>query len=290
MRRAQKLHNREFKEEEEILAATIGMQRRSVLLNWYFRSCKRLESLNVLSKACLNGVWLGVLKREDLHSIDKLYYDDRANRKYCNEHYNRRGLRTWERSMVDRYFSECKSLLVAAVGGGREILALRQSGYDADGFECHHQLAESANELLRKEGLVPNVKLAPRDTCPDWGRMYDGLIVGWGTYTYIQGRRQRVEFLRQLRAQARENAPILLSFYTRSHDELYLKVILAIGNSIRWVMRRDLLALGDDLIPHYVHRFTEKELAAELDEAEYELRFYSAEEYGHAVAAPYNHR
>lgn len=271
---------------EEIPTANNGTSSRAGLLNWYFRSAKRLESSNAFSKACLNGVWLGVLKREDLHAIDKLYYDSRADSKYCNEQYNRRGLRIWERRMVDRYFTQCKSLLVAAVGGGRELLALRQSGYDVDGFECNHRLAEYANELLRKEGLVPNVKLAPRDRCPDLGRKYDGLIVGWATYTYIQGRKHRVEFLKQLRAQGKANAPILLSFYTRSHDELYLKVIHAIGNSMRRIMRRDLLALGDDLIPHYVHRFTEKELAAELGDAEYELKFYSAEECGHAVATP----
>ena len=43
---------------------------------------------------------------------------------------------------------QCKRLLVAGAGGGREVLALYKSGYEVDGFECHPELVALANTML----------------------------------------------------------------------------------------------------------------------------------------------
>ena len=242
----------------------------------------------MLLKACLNGFWLGALKAETLHAIDKLYYD--GQKMYVDHNYNKSGLRNWEKKAVDNYFQDCKSLLVAAVGGGRELLALKSLGFEVNGFECHPGLQAFANELLRLEGHGPLVKLAERDRCPTNGQMYDGLIVGWAAYTLIQGKKKRVEFLKGLRSQARENSPVLVSFFPRSSDHRYFRVVAAVGNTIRRIFRREPLEIGDDLVPTFVHYFTEKEVAAELLEAGYQLKFYSVASheapmkgYGHAV-------
>jgi hypothetical protein len=173
--------------------------------------------------------------------------------------------------------------LIVGVGGGREALALRKLCYQVDGFECHPELLEYANGLLEREGLTPDIKRAPRDLCPAGGRIYDGLIVGWGAYMLIRGRQRRIEFLRQLRSQTEVGSPVLLSFFTRSYDGLYFRLIMAIGNTIRWLLRRDYLEMGDDLSPNYVHHFTRREIAAELRESGFEIKFYSDKQYGHAV-------
>jgi hypothetical protein len=249
----------------------------------YVLSQKCVEYISIFLAAFVNGFWLGVLNRERLHAINEMHYYQ-TSKMYCDENYNKSGLRHWESEMVERYFKTCKSLLVAGVGGGREVLALQKLGYEVDGFECYEPFVSFAQELLKKENCIPSVRLAPRDQCPINGQIYDGLIIGWGAYMCIQGRELRINFLKNMRAQARDGSPILLSFFARPRDGRYLKTILMIGNSIRWFLRKDALELGDDLYPpHYVHHFTKKEIISDLRDAGFELKFYSSKSYGHAV-------
>jgi hypothetical protein len=259
-----------------------GERGRTPVVRIYLLSTRGFQKLFILFKACLNGFWLGILDNQTLHDIDRHYYDENK-RTYCSDKYNKSGLRSWEKAVTDEYFQTRERLLMVGVGGGREVLALRKLSYEVDGFECHPELLEYANDLLEREGLAPSVMLAPRDQCPAVGPVYDGAIVGWGAYMLIQGREKRIGFLRQMRSQVKEGSPVLLSFFTRSYDSLYFRLVRAIANGFRRALRRDRLETGDDLAPNYVHYFTEKEIAAELREAGFEIRFYSDKQYGHAV-------
>jgi len=42
----------------------------------YFRTRKGLQKLLSFLTACFTGIWLGILKRETLHLIDKIYFDN----------------------------------------------------------------------------------------------------------------------------------------------------------------------------------------------------------------------
>ncbi|MCJ7445742.1 MAG: hypothetical protein MUO26_14685 [Methanotrichaceae archaeon] len=236
-------------------------------------------------KAIFAGFWLGILTKENLHLIDQVYYD--KSKMYGTETYNKSGLWDWEKRVFDKYFQSCKTLLVAGVGGGREVLALRELGYETDGFECNPGLAEFANYLLRSEGFDPNIELAKRDDCPDSQRYYGGIVVGWGAYMLIQGKGRRIDFLKKLRSQTRLESPILLSFFYRSGNRRYYKIVATVGNRFRWLLRRDYLELGDDLTQNYVHFFTQEEIASELNAGGFELVMYSIEHYGHAVGVAY---
>src|SRR3990170_6445745 len=92
-----------------------------VLIRVYKFCWKSLEKFSNLLNACIIGFWLGILDHEDLHWIDQQYYND--ERMYHDEHYNRRGLFSWEREVIDTYFTSCKSILLIGAGGGREVLA-----------------------------------------------------------------------------------------------------------------------------------------------------------------------
>ncbi len=245
-----------------------------------------LQKLSDLSRACFAGFWLGILKRETIDLTNMFVYDKMDM--YRKDEYNRSGLFRWEEKMVDKYFQRCKSLLVAGTGGGREVLALSRLGYDVDGFECNSDLVERANEFLKKEGLNSNIHLVPPDQCPDSTKIYDGLIIGWGVYMHIQGREQRISFLKKLRSQTREMAPILLSFYFRSESPLYFRVVATIGNVIRLVLWRDYLEIGDTFLyisdfNQYIHCFAKDEIDFELHEGGFQLDSYCTEEYGHAI-------
>ena len=253
-----------------------------------FRILRKIfEKLWSITFACFTGFWLGLLKTEDFHRIDEIYFNDSTM--YYKEKYNKHGLWDWEEEIIDEYFCECKKLLLLGVGGGREFLALHKMGYDIDGFECNSKLVEYANTLLAKQGIVPNVQLSPRDRWQYGTKLYDGIIVGWGVYLLIQEKARRIALLRNLRNQLKETSPILLSFFCRSDTERRFKMVAKVANTIRCLLRRNFVEVGDYLNPNYVHFFTREEIAFEMQAAGFQLAVYSSQSYGHAVGIAHNH-
>ena len=235
------------------------------------------------------GAALGVMSRSTLNAIDDLYYIGGEARRngpidYFDDRYNRVGLWWWEKGVIDRYFGAGGRVAVLAAGGGREVLALRKLGFDADGWECQAQLVTGANRLLAEEGFPAAVAEAPRDTIPPGDTVYTGAILGWGVYTLIQGRRRRVVLLRALRGRLHDDAPLLLSFFTRSEAARRFRVVTRIANVGRKALGRERVEVGDYLEPNYVHYFTERELRSELAEAGFSLELYQRHPYGHAIA------
>jgi len=240
-----------------------------------------LISFHSLLRAFFSGIWLGLLGRETLLGIDNTYYS--TTNKYSDRTYNRSGLRPWETAMVERFFKNCKVLLVVGAGGGREILALKQLSYEVHGVECNPELVRAANTLLEEEGLLPTVQYSPPDSCPSDHVKYDGLIVGWGAYMLIQGRAKRIALLRSMRAQVHTGAPLLLSFFFRSTAAKRFIITMAVGNALRRLQGREKLELGDALEPEFVHYMTQEEVTAEMQEGGFAIEYYSENQYGHAV-------
>ena len=231
--------------------------------------------------AVFAGTWLGLLDRDALHAADDLYYH-RA-RMYHTDSHNLSGLFAWEDGAFERHFQKCRSLIVTAAGGGREVIALARRGLEVHAFECHPELVEIANELLSQQGLRARVALAPRDDCPPWIPTCDGAIVGWSSHMLMQQRTSRIRFLQQLRLHMPPGAPVLLSFFTRTEDTRHLRLTAAIANAFRSIRRGPRAEIGDDLIPNFVHYFTEAEIAGELQAGGFRLVEFS-QDGPHAVA------
>jgi hypothetical protein len=264
------------------------MPRRSLARPYYFvrRSLVRAEKL---AGALFTGAWLGVLGRDTLNEIDDLYYMGGESRRfspidYQDDDYHRLGLWSWEQSSIERYFRTPGSVAVLGAGGGREVLALRRLGFDADGWECQPSFVRTANRILEQAGFPQTVWEAPRDTVPPGEKTYAGAIVGWGVYTMIQGRERRVALLRALRARVRSGSPLLLSFFPRREHESRFAVTAATANLARRLLGREKVELGDYLEPNYVHYFSEPELRSELKAAGFTLDLFQPHPYGHAVA------
>lgn len=245
------------------------------------RTYTLLNAFHALLRASVAGLWLGVLTRDALLDIDNAFYS--STPQYRGDEYNQRGLWRWEQRVISRYFPTCRRVLVVGAGGGREVLALARRGYEVHGVECNPDLVHAANLLLEREALPPRVLYAPPDTCGEHSAIYDGLIIGWGAYMLIQGRARRVALLQSMRAQVHPGAPVLVSFFFRSPAARRFRVTTAIGNTLRWLLGREGLELGDALEPEYVHYFTKDQITAELQEGGFALECYSEDQYGHVV-------
>jgi hypothetical protein len=274
-----------FESKSPLQAST--PQSQAVLRQRRLRYFKRADSwCNRFVKLLLGvheGLWLGYLSIDELNAITAEHYG-RSNESASQEH-NMRGLFDWELRAVNRYFPPGSHVLVAAAGGGREVLALRRAGYTAEGFECNPALMEAGNAMLKELGMPRCITLSPPDRVPPGLNMYGGVVVGWCAYTHVPTRARRVEFLSALRGRISPGSPVLLSFFTRGGDSRYDAVVYRMATLTRSVVRarREPIELGDHLNWSYSRWFTRAEIEAELREAGMRLVHFGEVGDGHAV-------
>lgn len=238
----------------------------------YFAFDAAFRRAGALLQATHDGVWLGVLGRDDLHALDQWFYERNAS--YHQDAHNLRGLFPWEETALES-FGGCGRIGLIGAGGGREVLALSRMGYEVDAYECNPQLVDFANGFLPRHGCAARVRHLSRDAAPEAETPFDGMILGWSAYTLIPGRAHRIRLLRQLRPLVKPGGPILLSFFTRARDGVQTRVSAAVANGIRALLRRERVERGDALSPNFVHYFVAKEIGAELREAGWDPRTFT---------------
>lgn len=249
--------------------------RRSPLVRFYLWQGRWWVRMMKLVDGVRTGFWLGVMTRAHFEAVDELHYH--AHGTYNGEEHNLRGLLAWEEAALGEFFGGCRRLAVLGAGGGREVVGLERRGFQVDGYECNPALVDFAAGFLPRHGVAGTVRLLPRDAVPAGDGPWEGVIVGWGAYMLIGGRAQRVHLLRRLRPLVPRGAPLLLSFFTRPEHVFRLKVAYRVARGIRRVLRREPPEMGDDLIPIFVHRFNEAEIAEEMRAAGFRLVRYVPE-------------
>lgn len=228
------------------------------------------------------GFWLGVASRRALREITARQYRDWD--KYTSLEYNRSGLLSWEAEVVERFFSGCATVLVGAVGGGREAFAMAERGFRVTAFDCVPELVEACRRLFEREGIEVAVLSGEPDTVPSDVGTHDGAIVGWGGYMHIPGREARVRFLSQFRAQLTDGGPLLVSFFARREGARSFRAKAAIARFIRRArLSTEPVEVGDSLDRTFDHWFSAGEIRSELEDAGFDAVLVSDQPYGHAV-------
>jgi hypothetical protein len=145
----------------------------------------------------------------------------------------RRGLFAWEERAIARYFPRPPArVLVGGAGGGREVLALAEKGYEVTAFEpspplaaamsCH--FAERSNiEVYRARyedmpHLFPARPDAPSTTLEE-GPRFRAAVLGWGSYSHLRTKAQRIHTLSSFARYVQ--GPILVSFSKRHEKQAH---------------------------------------------------------------------
>lgn len=233
-------------------------------------------------RAIHDGFWLGMLDRAALDDLTARRYEDES---YADGAHNLSGLHHWEIGAIERYFSDCRTVLVGAAGAGREVIGLAARGFRADGFDCNGKFVERGRSRCEAAGIPAKFYLAAPGEVPREAGVYDGLIMGWGGYVHIAGRERRVRFLRQFRAHVKAGGPVLVSFIRREGEGGRVKIAFAVArlaSALR--LSREPVELGDTLSGNWFqHEFSEAEIRDELEAAGFRVEYYSGRFGGCAV-------
>jgi hypothetical protein len=245
--------------------------------------CSVLRAADAGIRAVVTGLWLGVLTPRMLRRLDQWYYT-RGFPMYQDPDYNRSGWHDWEEPVIEQYFAGLRKVLIAAgAGAGREVLALNRMGVDAVGYECNHGLVDAGNKLLAQEGFAPVLRTVEPDRAGADDEQYDGVIIGWATYSLIPGQASRIQFLKQARTRCGSRAPLLISFFPREAERGFYRLSTAIANSTRTVLRRPKVEFGDTLAASWAHYFSREEIEKELRAGGFEPVLFRSQPYAHAV-------
>ena len=250
---------------------------------------RRRQVLNVVN-GCFDGFWLGLLDPATLERLDEHFYGEGRDVErgrsftYRDEQHNLGGLRDWEDAAIDAHFPPRARVIVTGAGGGREVIALLERGFDAIGYEPNKALVDAGAELLRRLGHGDRLRKSERDVFPADTGPCDAVLVGWASYMLIPSRERRLAFLRTARQALPAGAPILCSFFVRSPGVRYYSVVARTANLVRRVRRAEPVELGDTIGQNFVHRFTREEIESELADGGFRVVAYAAQPYGHAVA------
>ncbi len=212
--------------------------------------------------------------------------DDR----YLGEKNVRAGLKGWEEAAVEAHFPREGRALVLAAGGGREVLALRGRGLEVFAADCDRRYVEFMRDFFREDAHVRRVDLVAPNRAPEGLADLDAVLVGWGGYTHIPARDDRVALLRELGAMSRPGAPILISFWAERALRLGRldRMAFATAQALQSLAQtrdggpREGDRIGVPGIYGYV--FTRAEIESETRDAGLRLVRYEARPYGHAVA------
>ncbi len=253
--------------------------RRAKLFIKFDRFLNRL--LNAI-RAVHQGFWLGMMDRKYYNEvIGKVYIDWKS---YHADDYNKSGLWPWEADMVERYFSNCKTILIGAAGGGREIISLTERGFQVDGFDCFPEFLDTSKAILSSQNVTSRMLYAEPDHVPEEFGVYDGGIMGWSGYSHISGTQNRVNFLREFHQHIQKGGPLLISFFTLPEDSYQFDLIYLTAKAVRRVrFSREKVERGDILTEMFFHYASHEEVQHEMTQAGFDLTHYSVKMFGHAI-------
>lgn len=224
------------------------------------------------------GFWLGCLNADELNAVTAEHFDQSQH--YASTKHNLSGFFDWEKSILDRFFRRGSRILVAGAGGGREVLALRKAGFDAEGFECSLPLVRASEQIFDRLQESRYVTFCEPDSVPQGPRIYDGLVVGWTVYTHIPTKARRGAFLQALSQRALPNSPLLISFFARHSSSSDEALVYRTARLCQFFLRgrKERLELGDRIsFARFVHSFTSDEVEAELRTAGFRVEDHGEE-------------
>jgi len=238
----------------------------SLIATFYLLSYRFFHAIHAGVQALFEGFWLGLLPDSVTDIISQRSY--KIGSAYTGSAYLDSGFKFWEQIAVSRFFPKGGKVLVAAAGGGRELIALAHAGYIPNGFECCRPMVSAGNQALSERGIDSRIQWVPPCRIPEITGAYDAAIIGWNGYSYISPPQRRIAFMGSLLPYLRPGSPVLVSVAMRTLNSGSATWTPRIANSVRILtFRAPVFTTGGGFPGRPRHQFTRDQLEAELSAA-----------------------
>lgn len=258
-----------------------GRRRRPLFVGLYHcaRTVERASSLLFYAAA-------GAARLADLRAAIQREWDYQAA---DSDSYIASGLMPWEREFYLGFLKPDDRILLIGCGTGRDLLALRELGYRAEGLDVGPWCTARARGVLQARHLDTPIYTGAIETT-DVPGTFDAFIFSWFSYSYIPQSATRIDVLRKLRNHLTAGGRILVTYEPVRTTPRRLPIRLAqlVGRLSRSDWRPeygDVVRLGDPsrYFEHYEHRFTPDELEEEARAAGLTVAFHQDGEMGQLV-------
>lgn len=210
------------------------------------------------------------------------------------------GLFSWEKALLARPGMPTHGrVLLPGAGGGRELKAFVERGYEVFAFEPAARLCAACREIVGDRGgpvaqaaYADLLRLARDGSGPLSGfdGPFDLVWLGWGSFTHVTVAEDHAAILASIRSLA-PVAPLVLSFYLHPPVPPPQGRLMRLRRTLRRALR-DLGGAGESWSVEYwanvgfTYTFSEAELRALFHAAGYSIAVFEADPYPHALLLP----
>lgn len=193
---------------------------------WRFTPAGRIRSLgyrllwtaaNALQRSA-NGclcVAAGLLRRDELRAMSQTQWSG-----FCTSADDvDGGLYPWERRLYERVLHTSDRMLLVGCGAGRDLIALRERGFNVTGLEQTPELVELAREHLARRGLTGDVSTGFIETWPLDGP-YDAVVFSNCCYSYVHPSASRVATLARIKSRLTPQGRVVILYTGLAHRSL----------------------------------------------------------------------
>jgi SAM-dependent methyltransferase len=207
--------------------------------------------------------------------------------------YTYSGLLPWEEDFYFRFLKPGERLLVAGCGTGRELIALVERGFPAEGVDIAPGCVQLARRALAVRDLVGTVHACPIEelSVPN---PFDVVILATQLYSMIPQSETRISMLRRVGGHLAPGGRILLSYIVRRgrQPRPLLTALARLTGTLTGADWRP--EYGDVMIPvgggdvfsHYEHRFLPEEIEGEVRRAGLRVAAHEPDDVGKLVLLP----
>jgi SAM-dependent methyltransferase len=169
------------------------------------------DGLQKAANACLY-LAAGLLRQEDLRAASRVQWSAYGT---SVDHVDA-GLDRWEHQLYTTLFRPADRVLLVGCGAGRELLALRELGYDVTGLDQAPELVRQAQAHLARRGLAAMTIAGFAEDAHLEGQ-FDAVVFSSCCYSLMPRAAGRIATLARMKEHLRDNGRMLITYagYTR---------------------------------------------------------------------------